>query len=208
MKKLVIEATKERIVAQSGLAIVGNLLNLTNLASRLNAYRLPDISRNPVCSNADVAKSYIGLLCQGESDYDNIETFREDAFFALALDIQRVPSSPTLRQRLDQAALTEKWKAILHEESLNLIRNTNAEISPVYAKDKPYIPVDLDVSPFDNSKTKKEGVERTYKGCDGYAPMFGYIGQEGYCLHVEMRKGNNHCQKGTPNFIKETIQSA
>ncbi|AJO24749.1 IS1380 family transposase [Weizmannia coagulans] len=208
MKKLVIEATKERIVAQSGLAIVGNLLNLTNLASRLNAYRLPDISRNPVCSNADVAKSYIGLLCQGESDYDNIETFREDAFFALALDIQRVPSSPTLRQRLDQAALTEKWKAILHEESLNLIRNTNAEISPVYAKDKPYIPVDLDVSPFDNSKTKKEGVERTYKGCDGYAPMFGYIGQEGYCLHVEMRKGNDHCQKGTPNFIKETIQSA
>ncbi|MEC2341722.1 IS1380 family transposase [Weizmannia sp. CD-2023] len=208
MKKLVIEATKERIVAQSGLAIVGNLLNLTNLASRLNAYRLPDISRNPVCSNGDVAKSYIGLLCQGKSDYDNIETFREDAFFALALDIQRVPSSPTLRQRLDQAALTEKWKAILHEESLNLIRNTNAEISPVYAKDKPYIPVDLDVSPFDNSKTKKEGVERTYKGCDGYAPMFGYIGQEGYCLHVEMRKGNDHCQKGTPNFIKETIQSA
>lgn len=124
------------------------------------------------------------------------------------MDIQRVPSSPTLRQRLDQAALTEKWKAILHEESLNLIRNTNAEISPVYAKDKPYIPVDLDVSPFDNSKTKKEGVERTYKGCDGYAPMFGYIGQEGYCLHVEMRKGNDHCQKGTPNFIKETIQSA
>ncbi|AKN53804.1 IS1380-Spn1, transposase [Heyndrickxia coagulans] len=103
-----------------------------------------------------MAKSYIGLLCQGESDYDNIETFREDAFFALALDIQRVPSSPTLRQRLDQAALTEKWKAILHEESLNLIRNTNAEISPVYAKDKPYIPVDLDVSPFDNSKTKKK----------------------------------------------------
>jgi hypothetical protein len=208
MKKLVIEATKERIVAQSGLAIVGNLLNQTNLASRLNAYRLPDISRNPVCSNADVAKSYIGLLCQGKSDYDNIETFREDAFFALALDIQRVPSSPTLRQRLDQAALTEKWKAILHEESLNLIRNTNAEISPVYAKDKPYIPVDLDVSPFDNSKTKKEGVERTYKGCDGYAPMFAYIGQEGYCLHVEMRKGNDHCQKGTPNFIKETLQSA
>ncbi len=29
MKKLVIEAMKERIVAQSGLAIVGNLLNLT-----------------------------------------------------------------------------------------------------------------------------------------------------------------------------------
>ncbi|MCR2848152.1 IS1380 family transposase, partial [Weizmannia coagulans] len=103
----VIEPTKERIVAQAGLAIVGNLLNQTNLVSRLNAYKLPDISRYPACSNGDVAKSYIGLLCQVKSDYDNIETFRDDAFFALALDIQRVPSSPTLRQRLDQAALVE-----------------------------------------------------------------------------------------------------
>jgi len=44
-----------------------------------------------------------------------------------------------------------------------------------------YIPVDMDVSPFDHFKTKKEGVERTYKGCDGYAPMLAYIRQEGYC---------------------------
>ncbi|GER72882.1 hypothetical protein BpPP18_09490 [Weizmannia acidilactici] len=121
------------------------------------------------------------------------------------MDIQRVPSSPTLRQRLDQAALTKKWKEILHEESLNLIRRTNAEISPIYTKDKAYIPVDLDVSPFDNPQTKREGVERTYKGCDGYAPMFAYIGQEGYCLNVEMRKGSVHCQNGTPDFIRKTL---
>ena len=71
-----------------------------------------------------------------------------------------------------------------------------------------YIPVDLDVSPFDNSKTKKKGVERSYKGCDGYAPMFAYIGQEGHCLNVEMRKGSVHCQNGTPDFIRKTLQSA
>lgn len=35
-----------------------------------------------------------------------------------------------------------------------------------------YVPVDMDVSPFDNSQTRKEGVSRTYQGwdCDGYAP--------------------------------------
>lgn len=32
-----------------------------------------------------------------------------------------------------------------------------------------YVQVDIDVPPFDNSKTKKEGVSRTYKGFDGYA---------------------------------------
>jgi len=208
MKNFIIEATNERITAQAGLAIVGNLLNQTNLDSKLNAYKLPNISRNPEYSNGDVAKSYIGLLCQGKSDFDSIETFRDDAFFQFALDIKGVPSSPTLRQRLDQAALTKKWKEVLLEESLDLIRRTNAKISPIYAKEKAYIPVDMDVSPFDNSKTKKEGVERTYKGCDGYAPMFAYIGQEGYCLNVEMRKGNVHCQKGTPDFIRDTLPFA
>ena len=39
------------------------------------------------------------------------------------------------------------------------------------------VPIDIDVSPFDNSKTKKVGVSRTYKGFDGYAPIFAYIGQ-------------------------------
>lgn len=42
------------------------------------------------------------------------------------------------------------------------------------------IPVDIDVIPFDNSKTHKEGVSRSYKGYDGYAPMMAYIGYEGY----------------------------
>jgi hypothetical protein len=117
MKKFIIEATNERITAQAGLAIVGNLLNQTILDSKLNAYKLPNISRNPEYSNGDVAKSYIGLLCQGKSDFDSIETFRDDAFFQFALDIKGVPSSPTLRQRLDQAALTKKWKEVLLEES-------------------------------------------------------------------------------------------
>ena len=33
------------------------------------------------------------------------------------------------------------------------------------------VPVDIDVTPMDNSKTSKLGGSRTYKGFDGYAPM-------------------------------------
>jgi len=33
------------------------------------------------------------------------------------------------------------------------------------------VALDIDVSPFDNSMTKKEGVSRTYMGIDGYAPI-------------------------------------
>ena len=50
------------------------------------------------------------------------------------------------------------------------------------------VPVDIDVTPMDNSKSKKEGVSRTYKGFDGYAPMMAYIGTEGYAINFELRE--------------------
>ena len=67
------------------------------------------------------------------------------------------------------------------------------------------VPVDIDVTPMDNSKSKKEGVSRTYKGFDGYAPMMAYIGTEGYAINFELREGKQHCQKGTVKFLQETI---
>ena len=66
--------------------------------------------------------------------------------------------------------------------------------------------LDFDVSPFDNSKTSKEGVSRTYKGCDGYAPIFAYLGTEGFLVNAELREGKQHCQKGTPDFLRETLK--
>jgi len=59
-------------------------------------------------------------------------------------------------------------------------------------------PVDIDVTPMDNSKSKKEGVSRTYKGFNGYAPMMAYIGTEGYAINFEsiVRRGRlSFCRK-------------
>ena len=60
------------------------------------------------------------------------------------------------------------------------------------------VPLDIDVTPFDNSKSYKEEVSRTYKGYDGYAPIMAYIGKEGFLVNAELREGHQHCQKGTP----------
>ncbi len=48
-------------------------------------------------------------------------------------------------------------------------------------------------------------MSRTYKSCDGYAPMFAYIGREGCLADLELREGKQHSQKGTPEFLKEMI---
>ena len=54
-----------------------------------------------MCPTAIVLRSYLGLLVQGKSDFDAIGNFRGDAFYKQALGIGLLPSSPTLRQRMD-----------------------------------------------------------------------------------------------------------
>lgn len=205
--KFILEQTEENITTHSGLSLVGLLLSKTSLKERLNQTSLPEVF-TPEIPHSDIAVAYLGLLCQGKSDFDCIEPFREDSFFKMALGLGQTPSSPTLRQRLDMAAKNFKWRQIILEESVNLIKNTGAPVTPVTLKGKQYTPLDIDVSPFDNSKTKKEGVSRTYKGFDGYAPIFAYLGEEGYTVNGELREGKEHCQKNTPFFLFQSIRLA
>jgi len=102
-----------------------------------------------------------------------------------------VPSAETLRQRLDGAA--GQFDRIIKETNAGLL--SAATLTPVKTELGEYVPVDMDVSPFDNSRTQKEGVGRTYKGMDGYAPNFAYVGAEGYMVNCELRPGTQHCQK-------------
>jgi hypothetical protein len=68
----------------------------------------------------DVAMAYIGLLAQGKSDFDQNEAYRADPFFGFSLGMNQVPSSPTLRQRLDQAARHEDhpWDSIIRDSTV------------------------------------------------------------------------------------------
>ena len=59
---------------------------------------------------------------------------------------------------------------------------------------------------MDNSNTKKEGVSFTYKKFMGYAPMMAYFGKEGYLVNTELREGKQHCQSGTPEFLRRTMK--
>ncbi len=61
---------------------------------------------------------------------------------------------------------------------------------------------------MDNSGSRKEGVSRTYKGCDGYGPMPAYLGQEGYCLEFDLREGKQSCQKDAPALLARALNTA
>jgi hypothetical protein len=111
----------------AGLALIGKYLKRININSLIDpAFPV----RTGVASSA-ILKSYLGLLCLGKNDFDVIENFRGNAFFMCAQGLSCVPSSPTLRQRLDTHAAS--WFDLACG----------------------YTPVDLDTFAMDNSSTKK-----------------------------------------------------
>lgn len=203
--EFIIKEGDEHLTSHSGLALIGALIERMELGARIDAVALSGC-REPRIPHSAIVKSMLGLLCLGKPDYDAIEAFRDVPFFGHSLGIGQCPSSPTLRQRLD--VVNGAFDGMVKEESARLIRKTAPGIGEVSTCKGNLVALDIDVSPFDNSKTKKEGVSRTYKGVDGYAPIFAYLGDEGYLVHAELRQGKQHCQKDTPRFLRESIRYA
>ena len=202
-----ISETNERLVSHTGLALVGALLARTRIRERLDALQAPGHPK-PEIAHGDVVRALLGLLCLGKTDFDDVEAFREDEFFRTALGLTKVPSAPTLRQRIEdlsEGPLGEACGAILREEAAGLVRSEARKLTTCW---KEHVALDVDVSVFDNSGTKKEGVSWTYKKVNGYAPIFAYLAGEGYAVRAELREGSQHCQDGTPAFLDSALELA
>ncbi len=126
-----------------------------------------------------------------------------DDWFKEALGLQRVPSEETLRQRFDRYA--QPFERLVGQCSTELLERAEVPVTPLPTG---HVALDLDAFCLDNSGTKKEGVSRTYQGYDGYAPIGGYLGEEGWCLGIELREGSQHSQKGFIGFLSKMLKRA
>jgi hypothetical protein len=134
-----------------------------------------------------------GLQVQGRTRFVEAEPFRHDQLFREALNLTHVYAPDTLRLYTEQIvrSASERLHTFLDQVNIDLLKRII--LTPITTEHGRYIPVDVDVSPFDNAQSHKEGVSRTYKGHDGYAPIFSYIGTEGYMLDQQLRPGKQHC---------------
>jgi hypothetical protein len=179
MTEFIIKKLPYDLSSHAGLAFIGKYLKAIKINSLID-------SAFPVRSgvaNSDILKSYLGLLCLGKNDFDAIENFRANAFFVRALGLANVPSSLTLRQRMDANA--SSWFDLVPQMNQQLLaRRINGQPIDFGALACGYTPVDLDTFAMDNSSTKKELVGCTYAGVDGYCPLAVYLGSLGYCLEA------------------------
>ena len=200
MKIFLIEKSEtEDYTTSSGLALIGQLINRYSELNQL----MSTLPLRLGISHADVAKGYLGVLCQGKNDFEAITQHKGDAFFKSALGMKQIPSCVTLRQRLDARAVA--MMPLVDESNFRFLKNAKV---PVTALKTGHVSIDMDVFPMDQSGSKKEGIEMTYKGHFGYAPMGAYLGEEGWNLACELRKGAHHSQNGFLDVAKRVVSQA
>jgi len=193
---------QEKINANGGLTLVGKLLERSRIMDLFKGIKTG--KRAPDIATSDVILAYLGLLAMGNSSYASINMFRKNKLFRKALGITRTASAETIRQRFGIIAEDGAIRDLITEANANQLKHERfGRIKTQYQE---YIPLDVDVSPLDNSGTKKEKNSYTYKDHDGFAPIFAYIGSEGHMLNCELRPGAQHCQLGTPEFLQECIE--
>ncbi len=184
MRPLIVKQLEYDLTPTSGLTLVGHhLQRLTAVFERIDA-AMP--VRGGVATS-DVLRSYVGLLVQGKSDFDAIENLRGDKFYKQALGIGLLPSSPTLRQRMDARA--SELFDFVPEMTETLLAASHPDYGVLPCG---WLPLDIDTFAMDNSATAKDGVGRTYAGVDGYCPLAAYLGTAGYCLDLALRPGTQH----------------
>ncbi len=199
MKQYKYEKGKSDINSSAGNYLSGAVLSHANPRQHLGDFQS---RRSDAISDHDILMTMTGLLCNARTDFNDVDLFREDILFQDAYGLKNLPSEGSLRTRLDE--LPRRCHDNIRAMNLSLLKGRN--FTTIDADGLKLIPIDMDVSPLDNSGSHKQGVSMTYKKHTGFAPMFAYIGHEGFMLDCELRYGKQHCQKGTPEFIRNCMK--
>ena len=202
MRPIIVKQLNYDLTPVAGLALVGHhLKRLTPVFKQID--KALTMRLRAGVQTSDVLRSYLGLLVQGKSDFDAIENFRGDTFYKQSLGIELLPSSATLRQRMDAHATDLfDFLAPMIETLLSCAR-PDYGVLPCG-----WLPLDIDTFAMNNGDSAKEGVGRTYTGVDGYCPLAAYLGSQGFCLELALRPGVQHSALETPFNFERVIPMA
>ena len=151
-----IETTTETIESKGGLILAGKIGKKAGLARIKSAL---------VNYAGVIIMSMFGLMMEGKSDFESMGGKRGSLFFKDALGLPCVYAKETVRLYIERMA--EDADSVieqLRESSTKIIRQ--APLHGMWIEGRHYLPVDIDTAAMDNSKTKKEGVSRTYRKYD------------------------------------------
>ena len=190
---LTVTASGKHIIANAGTAIAGRIFGKagferfnslpTELAHPANVYKLSD------CIKAEVTSMCCGDP-SSDSSFQGICDIRSDeSFYAIALNM--LHGIPSAERHFSV------WISVRRQKSLSMFHNAAVLYSRDMIRDRDGLlewlsPWDKYVTPFDESRSHKGNISRTYHDFAGYAPNYMYCGQEGFMAASEFRPGNQH----------------
>ena len=151
-------------------------------------------------ANSGIAKAEVALMTLGKTSFSDITSHQKDDLFADAIGCA-VPSEPTFRQRLEYLAILPEARSWIDDANVELLTKVE-DFGLLKTAGGERLPMDIDVSVLVNDDCRKEGIGFTYHRVDGFAPIFATVGRLGYQLANELRPGNQHSQKGFPEFLR------
>ena len=191
------EVTNELLTANVGLAVIGQLMRIAGIEhvhSNRNRHR-------DTVSDADILKAHCGLLSVGKVGFDHIRLFADDLYFMDALGIDHMPKEATLRLRFESMSQDLRTHEDVFGCSIRLLGKTNVLPEPIAISGFSWVRVDTDTSIFDNSNSKKEGVEVGYTKVAGYAPVCSFL-EGGFVVGAQLCPGaQNVLHEGHENYF-------
>lgn len=197
--------SNEEINSNGGNILLGRLLSNIGL-EEMNQQTTERIKHGEI-AHGDILKMAAMLLANGRTDFADIDSFRDDPLFKKVLNIRKVASAATCRQRLNDLSACNANQTLLDPMIVKLLRKVK-DFGRIHTETAQYVPLDVDVSVMLQPNCNKENVSWTYHNAPGYAPIFGYLGTFGYMLGNELRPGSQHSAKGAVEFVQRCIQKA
>jgi hypothetical protein len=145
-----IQTTTDTIESKGGLILAGKAAKKAGLGA---------VQSRTLKTTGAIIASMFGLMTEGKSDFESMKEKRESVFFKEALGLECVYAKETVRLYLEQvAADAEPVIGQLKASAAKIIRQ--GPLHGLWIQGRHYLPIDIDTTAMDNSKTNKEGVSR------------------------------------------------
>jgi hypothetical protein len=198
--KLGIVPAEHFVVPNAGIAGIGPLI----AASGLLRTKASTTSSDVEYSDGACLAVHVAGIASGNSNFVRSEELRAQGTFAeLALNVPKIMSTETLRQREDEMGRDPRVEQFILECMNKLVAKVNYKPTVINLggkKGEDVTRIFIDNSIFENRKCKKEGVTPTYDKRMGYFPAFAY--DESFMpIYGRLLEGNTSSLDGVNEFI-------
>ena len=114
---------KEKINSKGGNILIGTQISNTGLEKM--DHLTTSKTKHGEISHSDIVKMAVVLLANGKSDFSNIDLYRNDTLFQTVLNLKRVASSATFRQRLNELGESNSSQTLLDEQLVDYLRKVS-----------------------------------------------------------------------------------